>query len=94
MYKLKLDRSWRGIHLVFNKCLLHPYKQEQFPSQKQPPPPPPNIIQGEQEQEIETIVDAREKHSIIEFLVHWKGFPREENEWKKELDLEHAKDTI
>ena len=93
-YKLKLDRSWRNIHPVFNECLLHPYRQGQFPSQKKPPPPPPDIVQGEPEQEIENIVDAREKRGSIEFLVHWKGFPREENEWKKESELLHAKSSI
>ena len=93
-YKLKLDHSWHGIHPVFNECLLHPYKQGQFPSQWQPPPSPPDIVQGEQEQEIENIVDAREKCGSIVFLVHWKGFPREQNEWKKEWNLENAKDSI
>ena len=39
-------------------------------------------------------MDAREKRGLIEFLVHWKGFPREENEWKKESELSHAKDSI
>ena len=36
----------------------------------------------------------REKRGSIEFLIHWKGFPREENEWKKETELENAKDSI
>ena len=89
-YKLKLNR----FHPVFNECPLHPYKQGQFPSQKWPPPPPPDIIQGKQAQEIENIIDARERRSSIEFLVHWKGFPREENEWKKESELENARDSV
>lgn len=29
-YKLKLDPKWCGIHLVFNECLLHPYKKGEF----------------------------------------------------------------
>ena len=36
----------------------------------------------------------REKCGSIEFLIHWKGFPREENEWKKELELKNVKDAI
>ena len=39
-YCLKLDKSWCQIHPVFHECLLHPYHQGDFPSQKQTPPPP------------------------------------------------------
>ena len=33
-YCLKLDKLWRQIHPIFHKCLLHPYHQGDFPSQK------------------------------------------------------------
>ena len=59
-YKLKLDSKWRGIHDVFNECLLHPYTKGMFPSQKTMPPPPPDIINGVEEQEIEEILASRE----------------------------------
>lgn len=56
-YELKLDSKWCGIHLVFNECLLHPYKKGEFPLQKMPPPPPPIIIPQDEEHEIEDIVN-------------------------------------
>ena len=55
-YKLKLDSKWRGIHNVFNECLLHPYTKGVFQSQKTIPPPPPDIVNGVEEQEIEEIL--------------------------------------
>ena len=60
-YRLKLDLKWRGIHNVFNECLLHPYTKGMFPSQKTTPPPPPDIINRVEEQEIEEILASRER---------------------------------
>ncbi|KIJ10927.1 hypothetical protein PAXINDRAFT_24616, partial [Paxillus involutus ATCC 200175] len=30
----------------------------------------------------------------LEYLVHWRGFPREEREWKTARELDHAKDAV
>ena len=93
-YKLQLDHSWKGIHPVFNKCLLHPYIKGEFPTQKKPPLPLPEIVHQQWEQEINKIINSHEHHGQIEYLVHWKGFPREENEWKKTSELSNALDAI
>lgn len=93
-YKLKLDRSWRGIHPVFNECLLWPYTPGTFPSQRAPPPPPPTLVNQAEEQEIEAILDSRERRGQVEYLVHWRGFPREEREWKRHSDLPHAQAAV
>ena len=93
-YKLKLDPKWRGVHNVFNECLLHPYTKGAFPSQKTAPPPPPDIINGVEEQEIKEILASRERRNKIEYLVAWKGYPSEENEWITESNLANAPDSI
>ena len=93
-YRLKLDSKWRGIHNVFNECLLHPYTKGVFPSQKAIPPPPPDIINGVEEQEIEDILASRERRNRIEYLISWKGYPSEENEWIPEHNLANAPDAI
>ena len=93
-YRLKLDPKWRGIYNVFNECLLHPYHQGTFPSQKTTPPPPPDLINEVEEQEIEEILASKERRGKIEYLVHWKGFPLEENEWITESNLKNAPDAI
>ena len=74
-YHLKLDKSWHQIHPVFHKCLLHPYHQGNFPSQKQSLPPPPEIISGVEEVEVEYIIDSKHVGNTIHYLIHWKGFP-------------------
>ncbi|KAG1884421.1 hypothetical protein F4604DRAFT_1522316, partial [Suillus subluteus] len=30
----------------------------------------------------------------LEYLVHWKGFPREEREWLKSSELQHASEAV
>ena len=93
-YKLKLDAKWRNVHPVFHKSLLHPYATPNFPSQQKPPPPPPDLIQGVEEQEIEEILASREQRGNIEYLVSWKGFPSEENEWITAAKLTHATKAV
>ena len=93
-YKLKLDAKWRNVHPVFHESLLHPYASPTFPTQQKPPPPPPDLIQGVEEQEIEEILASWERRGNIEYLVSWKGFPSEENEWITAAKLTHATDTI
>ena len=47
-----------------------------------------------EEQEIEEILASREQRNKIEYLVSWKGYPSEENEWITESHLTNAPDAI
>ena len=93
-YHLKLNKSWHQIHPVFHKCLLHPYHQGDFPSQKQALSPPPEIISGVEEAEVEYIIDSKCVGNTIHYLIHWKGFPCEENEWIPVKELANAQMVI
>ena len=93
-YRLKLDKTWRNIHPVFHECLLHPYRSGEFPSQQTKPPPPPEIISGVEEAEIKYIIDSKHVGNTIHYLIHWKGFPRKENEWIPVKELTNAQRAI
>ena len=93
-YKLTLPSMWWGIHPVFNKSLLTPYHKGVFPSQEKPKPPLPDIIEQEEEHKIKQIVDSWKHRENLEYLVHWRGYPHEECEWKKMSELKHAQDAI
>jgi transposase InsO family protein len=93
-YKLRLPTTWKTIYPIFNECVLSSYSPPKFPSQIKPSPPPPDLIEGFEEQEIEEILDSRLRRGHLEYLVHWKGFPREEREWKTARELDHAKDVV
>ncbi|KAL5525264.1 hypothetical protein ACEPAF_9134 [Sanghuangporus sanghuang] len=58
-YRLKLPKTWKKVHPVFNEILLKPAVQPSFESQKKPPPPPPVIIDEQEEYEVEEILDSR-----------------------------------
>ena len=93
-YRLKLDKTWRNIHLVFHKCLLHPYRSGEFPSQQTKPLPPPEIISGVEEAEVKYVIDSKCVGNTIHYLIHWKGFPCEENEWIPVKELTNAQGAI
>ena len=80
-YCIKLDKLWHQIHPIFHKCLLYPYHQGDFPSQKQALLSPPEIIFGVKEAEVEYIIDSKCIGNTIHYLIHCKGFPHKENEW-------------
>ena len=93
-FKLHLPPTWRAIYPVFNECVLSPFTPPEFPSQQKPPPPPPDLVKGLEEQEVKEILDSRPHRDHLEYLVHWKGFPREEWEWKRAPELAHARDAV
>ena len=93
-YRLKLDKTWCNIHPVFHKCLLHPYRSGEFPSQQTKPLSPPEIISSVEEAEVKYIIDSKRVGNMIHYLIHWKGFPREENEWIPVKELTNAQGAI
>jgi len=89
-YRLKLPTTWK-IHPVFHVSKLLPYHRDDA---MLPTPPPPDIVDGEQQQEIEDILDQRVRRGKPQYLVKWRGFPMEENEWKNEYDLKDARELL
>ena len=89
--KLELPPNWKLIHPVFNEVLLTPYQKPSFPSQRRPPPPPPDLVGEELEYEVEKVLDSRKRRigrgTFTEFLISWKGYGPEHNQWVKKKDL-------
>ena len=90
-YRIELPDNWRLLHPVFNESLLTPYVKPAFPSQRKPLPPPPDVVGEELEYEVEKILDSRIRRtgrsSSTEFLIAWKGYGPEHNQWIKKKDL-------
>lgn len=92
-YCLKIPTTWR-IHNVFHVSYLIPARKDTILGRRQEPPPP-DIIEGEEEQEIEQILKKRRlRSSVMQYLVRWKGFGEEDDEWLKEYQLEHAQEAV
>jgi hypothetical protein len=49
--------------------------------------PPPELINGEEEYEVEEIINDRTYRRKRQYLIKWKGYPASENSWVDEKDL-------
>ena len=93
-YELKLPPRWK-VHNVFHVSLLKPFRRSDKFSGRDYERPPPELIDGQEEFEIERIVNEREtgrgKNKSKEYLIRWKGYPPEEDSWLPEASLNKAK---
>ncbi|SJL09281.1 uncharacterized protein ARMOST_12658 [Armillaria ostoyae] len=84
--------------------LLTPYTPPIFPNQEQPPPPPPDLIDGEEQWELEEVLNSKTQKvhakrgqpltTVIDYFVKWKGWTREHNSWVAETDMGNAEEVI
>ena len=103
-YELEIPEEWR-IHPVFHASLLTRFKATAVhgPAFAYPPP---EEVQGVQEYEVHSIIGhraykpkgrkpkGRTRANGREFLVHWKGYSREDATWEQEKNLSHAKEAL
>ena len=87
------------IYPIFHVSLLEPYngQESERPIQE---PPRPIEIDGEEEWEVEVILDSRlqklgrRKRETLQYLVKWSGFPRVEATWQLAEDVANAGDMV
>jgi hypothetical protein len=100
-YKLKLPKTMR-VHPVFHVSRLRPYEVDKIAERKPMPVPDPVMIDGEPEWEVQEILDSRiktlgkgkNKKTLLEYKVRWKGYPIEEATWQPEEDLDNAPEVM
>jgi hypothetical protein len=86
-YRLDLPHTWK-IWNAFHASLLTPYRETASHSPNFEHPPS-DLIEGEEEYEVDQIMDSR-KHGrggALQYLVKWKGYPDSENQWVAKRDL-------
>ena len=91
-YRLQLPPTWK-IHNVFHATLLSPYKETTTYGPNFPQPPP-DIIEGEEEHEVEAILNHRRNRRRTEYFVKWKGYSDSDRTWEPEGHLKHAKKLL
>src|SRR5882757_9421632 len=86
-YKLQIPAMWQ-VHDVFHMLLLTPYK-ETMEHGKNFLEPPPDIIEGEEEWEVEQILNKRifGRSKKLQFLVRWKGYSPAHDQWVNREDM-------
>jgi len=89
--ELELPNSIK-IHPVVNVSRVQLYKS-QIKEQKKIPPKLV-IIEGEEEFEVEKILNKRTVRGKKKFLVRWKGYIAGEDTWENRENLENAKELV
>ena len=92
-YCLQLPTQW-SVHPVFHTDLLTPYCETVMHGVNYQHPPP-DLVEGEEEYEVERVVDSRHhgRRRTLQYLVKWKGYPDLDNEWVSHKDM-HTSDAI
>lgn len=94
-FRLEWPARLTHIHPVFHASKLVPYNEPQFAGQKYTMPAP-DIIDGEEEFEVEKILESRRtgRQRKLQYYVRWKGYGRNDDSWEPYDNLGHAQDAI
>ena len=90
-YQLKLPHQWK-LHNVFHATLLTPYKETALNGQLYQEPAP-DLIDGQPEWEVESILRVRRRCNQLQFLIRWKGFTEAHNSWEPAKNI-HVEELI
>jgi len=82
------------IHNVFNEDLLTQCVEPKFQGQHKDPAPLPTIINEEEEYEVEEVWKYRTQGRETQYLIYWKGYRDEHDQWIVESGLPHARQVI
>jgi len=80
------------IHPVVNVSRIRRYVGQVEGQKKEQPLPV--MIEGEEEWEVERILNKRQVRGKDKFLVRWKGFTAESDTWEGRENLKNAKEAI
>jgi hypothetical protein len=90
-YRLKFSQQAGSIHDVFQVSLLKPYVSD---GRTAPEPPPPIEIDGEEEYELEEILQSEYRYGTLQLCVKYKRYLAEQSEWLPAENLAHAQDMV
>ena len=94
-YRLRLPATWRRVHPVFHEALLTPYRAPTYPSQRLPTPALPVIVEGDEEYEVDEILNSRMRAGKLQYLVKWKDYPNcTDWTWEPESNITHAPEAV
>jgi hypothetical protein len=81
------------IHNVFHVSLLEPYHENPIPKSHQESPAPVEI-EGQEEFEVQEVLDSKKICGKLLYLVFWRGYPPSEATWELAGNLVHAQDLV
>jgi transposase InsO family protein len=90
-YRLSLPRQYDRIHNVFHVSLLEPWRKPSGTGHEFLPMPD---LEDDDEYEVEEVREDRVVDNETHFLVKWKGWPSEYNQWVPQEDMGNATEAI
>ena len=93
VFQLELPKGW-AIHNLFNENLLKQCVEPKFKEQHKDPTPPPMIINEEEEYKVEEVRKHRKCGRETQYLIHWKGYGDEHDQWIAKMGLPYTKEMI
>jgi transposase InsO family protein len=91
-YRISLPEKYYRLHNVFHISLLEPWKKRD--NNTGDTMPIPDLEDNDEEYEVEGVKDIKQIKGQTHYLVKWKGWPAEYNQWVDEEDMEHAQEKI
>jgi transposase InsO family protein len=92
-YRLALPEQYSRIHNVFHVSLLEPWRKSKSDGNTTESMPMPDLEETD-EWEVEEIKEEKCIRGTNYFLLKWKDWPSEYNQWVPEEDMENAKDIM
>lgn len=92
-FRLKLPKSMK-VHDVFHASLLSMHWENTIPGHSFDVPPAVVTEDGEEEFEVEQILDSRKYRRQLQYLVKWVGYLPSEQSWEPAFSLTNSQELI
>lgn len=93
-YRLGLTKAYSKLYPVFHVSLLRRHHPDEISERLQLDRPEPELVGDHEEYQVNQVLNSRLRSRRLEYLVSFKGYGPEENEWLPEENLENAKEAI
>lgn len=90
-YRLQLPNYYSRLHNMFYMLYLEPYNRRE--GNKDPDyMPMPELLDDGEDYEVEEVLDRRRRKGELQYLVKWRGWSTDYNQWVAEADMAGAEE--